>query len=145
MQEKANGNSKLRWDDFNKRKKEDTIEHIYPQNTNDKCWTDSFNSYKKKERIVLLHSLGNLLLLAHSKNSELQNNCFDYKKKHKNKKGNNVGYFNGSYSEIDVAQNEEWTSDEILKRGIEMLDFLGLRWEIDFDSWGIHKEDLLKI
>jgi uncharacterized protein with ParB-like and HNH nuclease domain len=144
LQEKANGNTKLSWTDFNKRKKEDTIEHIYPQNTNDKCWTDSFNTFKKRERNILLHSLGNLLLLAHSKNSELQNNCFDYKKKHKNKTGDYVGYFNGSYSEIHVAQNAEWTPEKILERGIELIDFLALRWQIDFDSWDVEKENLLK-
>lgn len=145
LQEKANGNNKLSWNDFNKRKKEDTIEHIYPQKAKKKCWTSRFNSFKMKERRVLLHSLGNLLLLAHSKNSELQNNCFDYKKKHRNKKGHYVGYFNGSYSEIDVAQNKKWTPDKIIERGIEMLEFLALRWEIDIDSWDIEKEDLLKL
>ena len=38
---------------------------------------------KLKEKNYLLHSLGNLVLLSRSKNSELQNFDFPYKKKHK--------------------------------------------------------------
>ena len=138
LQENATGNVKLKWSDFNKRKKEDTIEHIYPQTPRDKCWTSVFNTYSKKERKVLLNSLGNLVPLAQAKNSELQNKCFDFKKKHENKKGNQVGFFNGSYSEIEVSTYENWTPKEILVRGIKMLEFLEKRWGIDFleDGWG---------
>lgn len=138
LQENATGNVKLKWSDFNKRKKEDTIEHIYPQTPKDKCWTSVFNAYPKKERKVLLNSLGNLVPLAQSKNSELQNKCFDFKKKHKNKKGNQVGFFNGSYSEIEVSTYDNWTPKEILARGGKMLEFLEKRWGIDFleDGWG---------
>src|ERR1019366_4484668 len=71
LQEKANNNQKVSWSDFNKRKKEDTIEHIYPQTPKDECWKEAFKGNEKKQRRALLHSLGNLLLLAHSKNSEL--------------------------------------------------------------------------
>ena len=41
-----------------------------------------------------------------------------------------VGYFNGSYSEIAVAQNADWTPKEVLERGVEMLEFLENRWSI---------------
>jgi len=84
LQDKAHGNVKLEWSDFNKRKKENTIEHIYPQTPKEKCWTSVFNEYTKKERKIILNSLGNLVPLAQSKNSELQNKCFDFKKKHTN-------------------------------------------------------------
>lgn len=150
LQEKANNNQKVSWNDFNKRKKEDTIEHIYPQTPKDECWTEAFKDNDKKQRKALLHSLGNLLLLAHSKNSELQNKCFDYKRKHKNTKGDNVGYFNGSYSEIEVASNNQWTADEIIKRGIKMLEFMEDRWKFTdnckIEEWeGITKESLLNV
>jgi len=136
LQNKANGNTKLSWVDFQKRKKEDSIEHIYPQNPKDKCWTSEFNAYSKKERKMLLNSLGNLVLLAQSKNSELQNKCFSFKNKHTNKHGHEVGFFNGSYSEIEVSSYGKWTPKEILARGEKMLEFLEERWEIDFDEWG---------
>ena len=141
LQDNANGNIKLSWSDFNARKKENTIEHIYPQTPKAKCWTSVFNAYSKKERKILLNSLGNLVPLAQSKNSELQNKCFDIKKKHKNSKGNEVGYFNGSYSEIEVSSYDNWTPQEILARGRKMLDFLEDRWGVDFtEGWGVDGE-----
>lgn len=144
LQERANGNQKVSWSDFNKRKKEDTIEHIYPQTPKDECWKTAFNEYQKKQKKILLHSLGNLLLLNHSKNSELQNKCFDYKVKHKNIKGNDSGYFNGSYSEIEVSSYKNWTPEEIIKRGVDMLSFMEKRWGFIIDEWeGVSKETLL--
>ncbi len=146
LQDKANGNVKLKWSDFSKRKKEDTIEHIYPQTPKDKYWTSVFNTYSKKERKLILNSLGNLVPLAQSKNSELQNKCFDYKKKHTNKKGNEVGFFNGAYSEIEVSSYDKWTPHEILSRGIKMLEFLEERWGVDFnDGWGDDAKGIDKI
>jgi hypothetical protein len=145
LQEKANGNAKIEWVDFNKRKKENTIEHIYPQTPKDKCWVTEFSSYKKIDRKILLHNLGNLLLLAHSKNSELQNFCFSYKVKHTNKNDDEVGFFNGSYSEIEVSNNDNWTSKEIINRGKSMLSFLEIRWGINFEEWDMKKSDILLV
>jgi len=145
LQSIAKGNLKtITWEDFNKRKKEDTIEHIYPQTPKDECWTSVFKQ-KEKNRKIILHSLGNLLLLSKSKNSTLQNYCFDYKKKHSNKEGNEVGFFNGSYSEIEVASEDIWTPEKILERGTKMLEFLELRWDIDFTEWKVKKSELLKL
>lgn len=147
LQSNANGNIKISWNDFNKRKKEDTIEHIYPQTAKEKCWTSAFEKrYKAKNKKIMLHSLGNLLLLSRSKNAELQNYCFDFKKKHSNKKGVKIGFFNGSYSEIEVSSYSNWTPSEILERGMKMLDFLEYRWGIDFnDGWNIKKKELLQL
>jgi len=145
LQQKANGNQKVSWIDFNKRKKEDTIEHIYPQTPKDNCWTSVFNEQSRKARKMLLNTLGNLVLLGQSKNSEFQNKCFDFKKKHTNKDGSEVGFFNGAYSEIEVSSYENWTPIEIQKRGKKMLSFLEERWEVDFEEWEISKEDLLKL
>ena len=143
LQNSANGNQKVTWADFNKRKKEDTIEHIYPQEAKDKSWRTSFAGYKFKQKKKLLHSLGNLLLLSRSKNSELQNNSFSYKKKHINKNGKEVGYFNGSYSEIDVAKHDNWTPNEIFDRGRELITFLIERWDIDYQWWEFASEEEL--
>ncbi len=149
LQEKANNNQKVSWIDFNKRKKEDKIEHIYPQTPKDDCWKEAFKDNNKKQRKALLHSLGNLLLLAHSKNSELQNKCFDFKRRHKNVKGNLVGYFNGSYSEIEVSSYHKWTAEEIIERGLKMLEFMEKRWRFSDDhlkrGWAIDKKDLLNV
>ncbi len=135
LQNKANGNQKITWLDFNKRKKEDTIEHIYPQTPKDECWISIFDKYSKKERKILLNSLGNLVLLGQSKNSEFQNKSFDFKKKHTNKSGDEVGFFNGSYSEIEVSSFSDWTPEEIKNRGKKLLEFMIERWDIDIDGY----------
>ncbi len=145
LQKKANGNQKIKWSNFNKRKKEDTIEHIYPQTPKDTCWTSVFNTYSRKERKLLLNSLGNLVLLGQSKNSELQNKCFNFKNRHTNKHGDEVGFFNGAYSEIEVSSYKGWTPKEIKARGENMLTFLENRWEINFEECEINKEDFLNI
>lgn len=92
-----------------------------------------------------MNSLGNLVLLSQSKNSELQNKCFDFKKKHKNKDGDEVGFFNGAYSEIEVSSFDNWTPKEIDIRGKKMLSFLEMRWGIEFEGWDTKKEDLLQL
>lgn len=145
LQGKANGNQKVTWSDFNKRKKEDTIEHIYPQTPKDDCWTSVFTHPKKQKRI-LLNSLGNLVLLGQSKNSEFQNKCFEFKKKHTNKEGNEVGFFNGTYSEIEISSYPLWTPFEIQNRSAKMFSFLEERWGIDFEEWeDVSKEDLMQL
>lgn len=145
LQGRANGNQKVAWTDFNKRKKENSIEHIYPQNPTDNCWKSNYKGFSKKQREAILHNLGNLVLLAQSKNSELQNRCFDFKKKHTNKDEHEVGFFNGSYSEIEVASYEQWTPKEIMQRGVNMLDFLEERWDVNFVEWELNKLELLRL
>ena len=98
-----NANTKVTWEDFNKRKKEETIEHIYPQSATDIYWKKRFGNLKPTEKRLYLNSLGNLLLLSRSKNSKLQNYDFDKKKCLQSKDGKDIGYYNGSYSEIEVG------------------------------------------
>ena len=141
LQKKAGGDRKISWIEFDKRKKEETIEHIYPQTATEECWTSVFNEYPEKERNILLHSLGNLVLLSRSKNSSLQNKCFALKKGD-TEKGNTVGFYNGSYSEIEVSRYEKWTKEEIQDRGKKMLDFLDKRWNVKIRSWEEDKWDI---
>jgi uncharacterized protein with ParB-like and HNH nuclease domain len=139
---------KLNWDELNKYKKDYvSIEHIYPQNDSDKYWQDRFIVSNNNQKNYLLHSIGNLLALSCSKNSSLQNISFNEKKSRINSSGNLVGFVNGSFSEIDVAQHQVWTPIEILQRGLDMLDFMEKRWDIvlgdnDFKKKLLHLEFL---
>lgn len=143
LQKKSKGRSKIDWNEFNKKNKENSIEHIYPQTPKNEYWTKTFAGIKLKKRKEITHSLGNLVPISISKNSELQNREFSYKKRHINKKGNEVGFFNGSYSEIEIAQYDDWGYNEIINRGLKLLDFLEKRWSIKFEEWELDKEDLL--
>lgn len=131
LQDKAKGNIKVSWETL---RKPNTVEHIYPQHDSKPYWAQRFSKISAKKKKILTHSLGNLLVLSQSKNSELQNEGFDYKKRHKDKNDSYTGYFNGSYSEIEVAQYNEWTEKEIKNRGIELLEFMESRWNIDIQE-----------
>jgi hypothetical protein len=144
LQNKSKESTKIIWDEFNKRNKENSIEHIYPQSPKNDYWKKEFIGINSKEKKELTHSLGNLVPISISKNSELQNREFHYKKKHVNKHGNEVGFFNGCYSEIEIAQIENWGPKEIIERGIKLLNFLEKRWNVSFNHWEISKIDLLE-
>ena len=92
--------------------------------------------WKKNEKNLYLNSLGNLLLLSRSKNSTLQN--YDFNKKKNN--GTGKGYYNGSYSEIEVSQCRDWNKEEIKKRAKNMLVFMKERWCFDFKG---REDDIL--
>lgn len=112
-----------------------TVEHIYPQ-TETAEWKKCFSDYTVDQKHFLRHSLGNLLPLSRAKNSRLQNDAFDDKKNN----GDGVGYYNGSISENEVAQNEKWTYEEILTRGLELLNFLEGRWVVSLGDMEFKKE-----
>ena len=119
---------KIDWVEFNKEKTGYiTIEHIYPQSSDKECWNKHFGTFTSDQKLRLCNTLGNLVPLSQKKNSSLQNDCFEDKKHQQNGK---VGYFNGSFSENEVAQNDEWTPKNILERGLKMLSFIEARWNI---------------
>jgi len=123
---------KITWD---KAKQSTSIEHIYPQ-TPDEDWLAAFREHNEMQRRLLCNSLGNLLLISSQKNSSLRNKGFGYKKMHAGGDGCEItnGYFNGSHSEIDVAQFPQWTAREILLRGLKMLAFMEKRWGVRFNG-----------
>ncbi|NOR49290.1 MAG: DUF262 domain-containing protein [Methanosarcinaceae archaeon] len=132
------GSQKIDWKPFIKGEKDKvSIEHIYPQTPDNKCWEKAFNDYKKTHQKFFQGSLGNLLPLSQSINSSLQNDCFDDKKNQKyNERKVKVreGYLDGSHSEIEVAGYSEWNPETILKRGNKLLEFMENRWDLKFED-----------
>lgn len=129
---------KLGWKNFVKSESDKvSIEHIYPQKPTGDYWINRFSEFSDDERNHLRGSLGNLLPLSSSINSSLQNDDFPDKQNIKtNADGSTMrnGYANGSYSEIEVARETEWTSRQIMERGIKLLEFMEARWNINFGS-----------
>ena len=132
------GQPKIGWNNFIKSAKDKlSIEHIYPQTASEQYWCERFSDFTEEQQMLLRGSLGNLLPLSSSINSSLQNDAFTAKKLvKKNTQGQVVrnGYENGSYSEIEVAQEEEWTAMQIEERGLRLLEFLEERWELKLGS-----------
>ncbi len=126
-----NYENKINWYEYSNRKSDYvSIEHILPQNPEEECWKKLYSEYTENELENICNSLGNLTPLSVSKNSKLQNYCFEIKKKGKDDQM--VGYQNGSYSEQEINQIEgEWTAVEIEKRGIKLLEFMSKNWGVD--------------
>jgi len=118
-----------------------TIEHILPQTPNKWYWRNQFRQYEDNEIKILSASLGNLLPLAQSINSSLQNDSF-YDKKNPSSAGRR-GYINGSHSEIEVAKEIDWNAQNIMERGHKLLKFLSTRWGIELSD--DQKKQLLHI
>ena len=116
-----------------------SIEHIYPQTDTNNYWTDRFGQYPEKSKFFLANSLGNLLPLSMSINSSFQNDSFDDKKNGTNRRQR--CYANGCYSEMKVAEYNDWNPDTIRDRGLDLLKFMEERWRFKFNS----EEDMLKI
>ena len=132
------GSQKIDWKLFIKGEKDKvSIEHIYPQTPNNKCWKNAFRGVKKENLNYFSGSLGNLLPLSQSINSSLQNDCFKDKKNPKYNERKEVvrqGYNNGSHSEIEVSQYEEWSPETIRDRGLKLLKFMEKRWNLKFEN-----------
>ena len=122
------------WSTFvnDKVKKTISIEHILPQTIPDDSsntyWKDRFESYSEEQLRFLTGAIGNLLPLQTNINSALQNDSFDKKKTGAGKRTR--GYRDGSNSEVEVAQNEEWTAKNIRERSVKLIDFLASRWGV---------------
>lgn len=140
------GEQKLEWSTFVKNEKDKvTIEHILPQTVKPtSSWYSVIKNFDDKEVKSLTNSLGNLLALSRSKNSRFSNDSFEDKKNGRKSADTTElyrGYRHGSHSEIEVAKNEEWTSEQILKRGLHLLSFLSDRWQLNLSDE--QKEKLL--
>lgn len=128
-----NNLQKIDWTMFTKVEKDKvTIEHILPQTTTKWYWRNQFRQYTDNEIKLLAASLGNLLPLAQSINSSLQNDSF-HDKKQPSSSGRR-GYINGSHSEIEVAAEQDWNAQNILTRGLRLLEFMCNRWGINLSE-----------
>lgn len=136
-------NKKVSWEDFMRTPKDKvSIEHVFPQ-TPTKDWEASFSSVDKKDYHLYSGSIGNLLLLSMSINSSLSNGSFEDKKKPKrNDAGEKIskGYSDGSHSEIEVSQCDDWNPENIEERGLRLLGFMERRWNFKFRSKEIKKK-----
>jgi len=103
-----------------------SIEHIYPKSPSSDYWKSRFNF--GRGNIKYRNSLGNLLMLSQTKNEKLANKPFNEKCHNKD---NNLGYKFGSYSEMEVSTEKEWTPETILNRGIKILRFINERWNLN--------------
>lgn len=132
------GSAKIDWKLFVKGEKDRvSIEHIYPQTPDNKCWKLNFKGFKKSELNYFQGTLGNLLPLSQSINSSLQNDCFiDKKNPRYNERKEKVrqGYLDGSHSEIEVAAYDDWNPETILDRGYKLIEFLEKRWDLKFED-----------
>lgn len=105
-----------------------SVEHIYPQKASDPYWrTAGFHNLTVSERNRLRQSLGNLLALSKPKNASLSNKSFPEKRDGGN---GSPGYREGSLSEIEVAKESAWGPQQIISRGIRLLDFFEKRWRV---------------
>lgn len=121
---------KISWGEFSRENYQDdyeTIEHIYPQKARDTYWTEKFSMYNSAQKRLLRNSLGNLLPLTQPRNSSLGNKSFPEKI---GDEKSLTGYRYGSYSENEVANYPDWGPEQIMERGIHLLEFLESRWKL---------------
>jgi len=132
LQEKSKTDrAKIDWAAFSKEDFQSdyfTVEHIYPQRVRSPYWAERFGALSTLQKRLLRNSLGNLLALSAPKNASLGNRPFPEKI---GSTGTTVGYRFGSYSENEVSLSTDWTSDEIVERGIRMLNFMEIRWRLN--------------
>lgn len=105
---------------------ENTIEHIYPRDPEEKYgWIKDFEKYTDQQRHCFKNTLGNLLPLSKSVNSSLKNHSFAEKKER---------YQQGCKSEYEVSLEQNWTPESIVKRSLNLLDFMQKHWQFKFSS-----------
>lgn len=124
---------KISWQEY-KEEKEDyiTIEHIFPKQARNSYWVCIYKKYTQNQRKTLRNSLGNLLPLSRAKNSSLS--CKSFPEKVSGCGSTSIGYRYGSYAENEVTLVKEWTPQEILKRGLKLLNFMESRWKLRLGS-----------
>ena len=115
----------------NASKREKSIEHIFPQNPVIAEWLP-FQNLDPEILQRLKHSLGNLVLVSSDRNSALSNRS--WLNKRNGIPGDNpvIRFSDGSKSEIEVASENpnDWSPTTILRRGIKLLEFVEITWNV---------------
>lgn len=121
-----NGNSEKAsdWDKFKE------IHSVYPQVSTKACWKKEFGNLSSSKQKRLKGSLGNLILSS-TRNLDLNNLCFEEKKPF---------FANGLSNEEELLSFDKWNYHSILKRGIQLLDFMEVRWNVDLGDDESKKE-----
>jgi hypothetical protein len=96
-----------------------TIEHIFPQGENiPKGWVDMIadgnTDLAEQHRQNYVHKLGNLTISGY--NSALGTKVFKDKRDREDKQGRPVGYKNGLFLNVELAEADTWSIDKIKNR-----------------------------
>lgn len=110
------------WNEIWKSNPNKTIEHILPQDKSNSGW-DSVTEAQHEE---LVHSIGNLCLLAPGLNSQASNSCFDDKKEIY-KKANLMLLKNVISNGND--ERGSWDEDAIIDRREQLIKFAAEQWK----------------
>ena len=140
--------SEVAWDAFKQSDNDKiSIEHIFPHKA-EGYWADMFKDVPQSQWPVYQGSLGNLLLLSQKINTQLQNDDFETKKHGRQTEDPakaRVGYEKGSFSELEVSSKSDWTPEEIVLRGMKMLEFMEDNWKFKFESDEVKRQLLLPL
>jgi hypothetical protein len=114
-EQKLKGNNEPLLESFENAK----VDVIFPEgNRNDLSWSFIKRGRNKENMDKLCYSLGNLTITNKVKNpisySELRKQLF-----------------NGSYVDKEIANTyQQWTDETILKRGLDLLGFIEVKWNV---------------
>ena len=124
---------KIDWETFIQDSEEDhsSIEHILPQSPTDPYWRGQLKGLTSSQIKKLTNSLGNLVATSGSRNASLGNRSFKEKVGAQDRK---TSYRFGSYSEIEVSLHADWGPQQILSRGLTLIDFMCERWGLRFHN-----------
>ncbi len=142
---RGDGESRLSWDTFARPgKNRVSVERILPQPQGSKTvaaaeediryWSGRFSEFSGGERNELAGAIGNLLALSRNIDPALQYQSYPKKRRPENGERER-GYCSGSYSEMEVAQeNDDWTAAGIYERSVKLIRFMNERWGLNLSG-----------
>jgi hypothetical protein len=114
------------WQDFANSNTGETVEHILPQTATKQYWR---RRWKKPDRAVALHDIGNLVWVTPTENSRLGNKGFDEKK--------DLYRDSELYAAKELGKRyDEWTFMSYIERREAMLNWMRERWFYEDASTG---------
>ncbi|WP_129715531.1 DUF262 domain-containing protein [Pedobacter sp. SYP-B3415] len=98
-----------------------TVQHIYPNQPQMSCWKIPFRDFSQQQRKYLSGSLGNFVLVGKGHN---EHNCLEEKQ----------DFYSNYANAVDVSHKTDWTREDIIQRGLDMLHFMEWRWNVSLGS-----------